>query len=288
MAVNFQTTFKSKAEHFIAQSSQFRRGDSQVKAKKIQRKLKLRHKHVALSFFLLGGFFFLVQQSYLFLITWDNLDIDQIEIQCRKPDIQIVTEQFLAKRNLGNILLLDIGRLRSTIETHRWIDEVHIRKKFPSTLIIDIQQRVPAALLKKRSYILIDREGIELEHLESETDLNLPLLIDEKKFRTNIEEKLQLAWDCLDDLPAFQKDAIETLDLSEYENVKVKHKESDTWIKLGNDRFSEKLQLYQSERKNLEKYGTLDYVDMRIQNRLYFKPKMKLSKSVISRPGKEE
>jgi cell division septal protein FtsQ len=288
MAVNFQTTFKSKAEYLLTQSTQFRRGDAQVKTKKVQRKLKLKHKHVAFSFFLLVGFFLFVQQSYLFLITWSNLEIDKLEIQCRKPDIQIVTEQFLAKQDLGNILLLDIGSLRTTIETHRWIEKVHIRKKFPSTLKIEIQERIPAAILKKGCYILIDGYGEELEYLESETDLNIPLLIDRNNFKINTKEKLHLAWDCLDDLSASQKDKIKTLDLSEYENVKLRQKESDTWIKLGIDQFSEKLRLYQEELANLEKYGTLEYVDMRIQDRIYFKPKIRLADSMISSPGKEE
>ena len=288
MAVNFSTTFKSKAEYLLSQSNQFRRGDSQAKTEKIQRKIRLRYKHVALSFILLVGFFLLVQQSYLFLITWKTLNIDQIEVMCRKPDIQIVTEQFLAKQDLGNILLLDIGRLRKAIETHRWIERIHVRKKFPSTLKIEILERVPAAVLKKDSFILIDRHGVELESIESETDLNIPLLLDRKKFRSHTKEKLQLAWECLDDLSMSQKDKIKSLDLSEYKNIKVRQKGSDTWIILGNDQFSEKLQLYQSERANLEKYGTLEYVDMRIQNRFYFKPKIRLADSVIFSPGKEE
>lgn len=287
MAVNFQTTFKSKAEFLLSQTAQFRRGDSQTTAKKIQRKLRIRHKHILLSFFLMAGFFILIQQSYLFLMAWDHLNIDKVEVLSQKPDLQIITEQYLARQNLGNLLLLDINRLRNTLETHRWIERVHIRKKFPSTLKIEIKERVPAAVLRKEAFVLIDRHGIELEGLESETDLNLPLLIDHGSFEFDKKEKLQLAWDCLDDLSSSQRERIEALNLSEYENIQVKHKDSPTWIKIGHDRFSEKLQIYQSERANLERFGALEYVDLRIQDRVYFKPKKRLVDRVILSPEKE-
>ena len=78
------------------------------------------------------------------------------------------------------------------------------------------------------------------------------------------------------------------LNLSEFKNIQVKQKGSATWIKLGHDRFSEKLQIFQSERANLEKFGIMDYVDLRFQDRLYFKPRVRLADSVIFSPGKEE
>jgi len=46
-----------------------------------------------------------------------------------------------------------------------------------------------------------------------------------------------------------------------------------TWLKLGENQFSEKIQTYQTEYSYLEPYEPLEYVDLRIPGRLIIKPR---------------
>ncbi len=66
---------------------------------------------------------------------------------------------------------------------------------------------------------------------------------------------------------------IDVLDLSGYKNVVVRFKESTTDLKLGADRFPEKLKSFQDWRPQLDTFEPLEYVDLRFQDRVYFKPR---------------
>jgi len=272
MAVNLNPVFKYQPEHFPTQSLHFRRKDKKTKTKKIKRKIKLGYKNIIFSFLFISILFIAFQQICLFLISWEKLSIDRILVNCSNPQIQADSQQFLKGKILGNILLLNINRLRQTLESHRRVKEVRIRRIFPATLKIKIEERVPAAVIKKQSAFLIDRQGVQLDPVDLTVNRNIPLFIDEGNFQLHAQEKQDLAWKCMESLTPSQKDKIDILDLSDYNNVKVKLKNSLTWLKLGENQFSEKIQTYQTEHSYLEPYEPLEYVDLRIRGRLIIKP----------------
>lgn len=277
MAFNLNAAVHSRARSYVSEPMHFQRREGKTKKKKIQRKIKLRFRHILFYIILMGGIFFALQRSYLFLICWDKLDIQDVTVISSMPRIQQEIQQFLEGKHLGNILLLDIGLLQGKFTAHRWIKEVRVRKILPSTLKIEIKERTPAALLKQRHTYLIDEEGVFLEKMEQEERMDLPLLVDSNKFQKDYEEKINLAWECLHSLSPSQKEQVEVLDLSEFENVTVKLKDNPTRLILGNERFSEKINLYTRLRTRLERFGNLEYVDLRLHDRLYIKPKNTLA-----------
>ena len=229
--------------------------------------------HILFYLILVGGLFYALQQAYLFLISWDKLNIKEVTVLSRMPEIKEETQRFFEGKRLGNILLLDIGFLQEKFTSHRWIKEVRVRKILPSTLKIEIKERTPAAFLKQNHTYMIDEDGVFLEKIEQGVKANLPLLIDSNKFKKDYEEKLNLAWECLRSLPLPEKERLEVLDLTEYENVTVRLKGNPTRLILGNERFSEKINLYNRLRAKLERFGDLEYVDLRLHDRIYIKPK---------------
>lgn len=275
MARHINPPFDYRTTALPSQSMQFQRGQGEVKIKKIQRKVRLKFKHILFFFFFLGGIFYLVQRFYLFLISWDHLEVKKIEIVCGKPEGKEEIEQVFDGKKLGNILLLDIGQLQEALTDISWIEDVQVRKIFPSCLKIKIKERQAVALLKKEkeNLYLIDEEGVELRKINSAEYEHFPLLIDSNNFEKDYKEKLKMAWECLRSLSPSEKEQIEALDLTDYGNVTVQLKETQTRLILGSDRFSEKFKLFQSFSDQLEPYGTLEYVDLRIQDRLYIKPK---------------
>jgi cell division septal protein FtsQ len=285
MARHINLPFDYRTTPLPSRSMQFQRGKGKVKTKKIQRKIRLQFKHILFFFLLLGGTFYLVQRFYLFLISWDHLEVKKIEIVCSKPEGKEEIEQAFNGKKLGNILLLDIGQLQEVLTDISWIKEVQVRKLFPSSLKIKIQERHPVALLKKENenLYLIDEEGVELRKINSAEYEHFPLLIDSNNFEKDYNEKLTIAWECLRSLSPSEKGQIKALDLTEYGNVTIQFKEIEAKLILGSDQFSQKLKLYQSFCDQLEQYGALEYVDLRIPDRLYIKPK----KNIRDIPRKE-
>jgi cell division septal protein FtsQ len=284
MASHTNSTLKYGADSFFPQTMQFRRKNVNPKRKKIKRKIRLKLIHILFILFLFLGIFFLIQRLYLFLISWNKLNVKTIEIYCQKPEVTEDIKDFLRDKELGNILLLNIDQLKWKIASHRWIKDVHVRKIFPSSIRIGIEERIPAAILKTDSLYIIDKQGVLLREINSNDDIRLPVLIDSKGFKKDFQEKIQLAWECLEDLSPEERKKIAMLDMSEFNNVSLKFNNSSTWFVFGNDRFSEKLQFY--KKANLEKFGPLEKVDLRFKDRLYIKPLKKQSKMGI--PSKME
>ncbi len=208
-------------------------------------------------------------------------------IVCRNPEVKEEILQNLEDINMGNILLFDIEHLQEALAAHRWIKEVRIRKILPSTLKIEIKDRTPVALLKRENLYLIDKEGIQLERIESREGLDLPLLVDSNNFQKDYKEKLELAWECLGSLSPSEKQQLEVLDLSEYKNITVQLKKKKTKLILGNDRFSQKLQAFQQYSARLGKFGILEYADLRFPDRFIIKPKKNPFRSVIPKSKRE-
>jgi hypothetical protein len=69
-----------------------------------------------------------------------------------------------------------------------------------------------------------------------------------------------------------EREEIEVLDLTEYENPKINLKDSPTWILIGERRFHERMKLYRDQEPILKQYGPLEYVDLRFGKRIYIKP----------------
>jgi len=272
MASHISMTFRPKGNSAISEQMQFRRKGKQETAKKVKRKIKLKARHFLIYFLFVGGFFFGVQKTYLFLISWDRLHVTSVEIQCSREAIKKDIERFLQGKNLGNLLLCDIGTLKEVILSHPWIKEVHMRKDFPSTVNIIITERRPAALMMCESLYLIDREGVKLQKVDPEHPGQYPLFIDEANFEHDAQAKLGLAWTCLDSLKQIKEVEVAVVDLSEYDSVKVKLKGSSTWIIFGRDHYREKMDFFLARQAVLHQYGSLEYVDLRFNDRLYIKP----------------
>jgi cell division protein FtsQ len=254
-----------------AGTSHFQRGEIRGRVQRAQRRILLRPKHIALAVLAISALLFGLSRAYLFLIGWDVFTIKTVILDCRVESARTELEAALADCRLGNILLLDIARLKDALERHRWVREAVIRKDFPATLRVEIRERRPAAVLGSADGLrLIDRDGVILENLASPEGLDLPLLRDEDGFRTDAAEKLELAWSCIDSLGPDERSRIESLDLSEFGKVVLTLKGNPTRLILGGDRFPEKLALYLEAEVWLKKQlGELDYVDLRLfQDRL--------------------
>lgn len=252
----------------------FQRGLEKVPVKKIQRKLTLRLKHIVLFFLLLVGLFYLLMKAYLFLITWEELDVKKTEVLCRLDFVARDLAPLVEASRLGNLLVLDIAGLQDRIETHRWVKEARLRKVFPSSLRIEIEERLPAAVLRVgRANLLIDQEGVMLEQLNAREESPLPLLVDASEFQDYYREKLNLAWACLNSLTAEIREEVDALDLSQIDSLSLTFKDRSTRLILGADRFLEKTQFFLNSLARLESdNGPLEYVDLRFDDRIYFRP----------------
>ncbi len=280
MAQGYHQTLRSRSDAYVSQPLLFQRGEGTIEVRK-PRKSNLRFRHIFLVLCLLGGFFFTLYKFTIFIISWDYLTIKTVIVRSTRPRVQEEIRSLLQGKKMGNILLLDIGRLKSSLEAHRWVREARVRKVFPSALEISLLEREPKALLKKSSYVLIDEAGVELENLDSREPEGFPVLVDGNDFARNYREKLQLAWECLNSLEPSLRAEVDVIDLSDFESLTLRLRSDPTRVILGDSRFRERLAAYKDWKVQLEsQFGTLDYLDLRFfDDRIYFRVQPTLNAS---------
>src|SRR2546422_2388025 len=93
---------------------------------------------------------------------------------------RVSREQVLALLDLPTdrgLLRTDPAVLQRTLETHPWIRRASVRRMFPETLAVDVQEREPVAILRNGGpEFLLDYEGGLVAERPAQDDETLPVL----------------------------------------------------------------------------------------------------------------
>lgn len=75
--------------------------------------------------------------------------------------------------------LVDLDSIRDRLmRDYRWIKEARVHRRWPDTLVIEIEERVPAAVWQHRGQLqLVDGEGVALQAVRENALPNLPVVI---------------------------------------------------------------------------------------------------------------
>ena len=74
--------------------------------------------------------------------------------------------------------LVDLEAVRQKLLTYGWIQDAHVSRRLPDTLLVHIVERQPAAIWQDRGRLtLIDATGVPLEAVRTDAMPDLPLVI---------------------------------------------------------------------------------------------------------------
>jgi cell division septal protein FtsQ len=267
----------------------FQRGEGKARLKKDPWRMPARLRQILLTVGLAALSFFALYEIFLFVISWNNLDVKDVQVFCADAAVKSEVARMVGNVRWGNILLLNLSRIRSRIESYPWVKETRLRKVFPASVKIEVTPRVPVALLQGDGLVPIDGERVELGRAVREDYPGLPVLFDAGGFREDRRDKLDLAWSCLADLSAAEKADVEILDLSDPNDVILKFRSDPTRLKLGDGLFARKIAFYRENRSRLaNESGPPEFADLRITDRIYFVPAGSIKRGQgITQPDKE-
>ncbi len=76
----------------------------------------------------------------------------------------------------ANLFGVDLEGVRRRVESNPWVRRTSIRKVPPSTLRIEIEERRPAAVIRRNGVVAVDAEGVVLGKVSTRPAKCLPLL----------------------------------------------------------------------------------------------------------------
>jgi cell division protein FtsQ len=181
-----------------------------------------------------------------------------------------------------NILTVRIGEWRQRVLTSPWVEDAAIRRVLPSTLEISVKERRPMGVGRLGTALyLVDPHGVIVdEYGPNYADIDLPIIDglsappprasgvidgDRAAFAARVLGALAAR-------PELVK-RVSQLDVSDVHNAVVILDGDTALLRLGESAFAERLQQYVDLAPALrERVATIDYVDLRFDERLYVRP----------------
>ena len=178
-----------------------------------------------------------------------------------------------------SILAVNLDEWRRALLNSPWVRDASLRKKLPATIDVVILERTPLGIgrINGLLYLVDDRGAVIDEYGPNYADFDLPI-IDGLSSAPGQEQsdgyRALLARRLLDALRARNMaDQISEIDVRDARNAVVLLEGDPTLIRLGSERFAERLQSYHELAPALrEQVPAIDYVDLRFDERVYVGP----------------
>jgi len=197
-----------------------------------------------------------------------------------------------------SMVTADLESWRQKLLNSPWVADAAIRRVLPGTLTVAISERRPMGIGRIRDVLyLIDQQGAIIdEYGPNYAELDLPIidglaaapstsgtLVDETRaalaarVMTDLHQRPDLAG------------RISQIDVSDPRDAVVILKGDTALVRVGEDHFVERIQSYVDLRPALrDRVPSIDYVDLRFDERVYVRPlgeKSKSSRGKASRTG---
>lgn len=197
----------------------------------------------------------------------------------------------------NNIILLQKDKIsRILMDNFKLIEKLEIKKYFPDTLVISIKEKNPMLILSSggQEYV-IDDLGVAYEKADFESDFlreNKLLTLEDSSGRKISIEKETLSPDYIKFILDVKDRLKSYLDIETSPTVKISNIASgditmetdDGWkinlnAEVGADKEVEMLKVVLDNKIEKEKRGELEYIDLRTDNKVYYKFKNAEQKS---------
>ena len=182
-----------------------------------------------------------------------------------------------------NMLFVNLDEVRRTLMASPWVADASLRRELPGRVDVVITEREPVAIGRfAEGLFVIDEDGSIVDEFgPNHADLDLPLVdglapagrdgrgpsVDPARAALVVRMLASLRQH-----PDLARD-VSQIDVSDSRDAVVLLKSDTTLIRVGEDRFAERLRSYLELAKALrERVPRIDSVDLRFGDRVYVKP----------------
>lgn len=184
-----------------------------------------------------------------------------------------------------NLLRLNLETIGNKVADHPWIARVDVRRNFPDTLVIEVVERDPVAILNLGYLYCVDSNGEVFKLLEGDDPLDMPvitgvdrdyLIQDQPKVAGYLRHAVGLLKD-LEKRRSFGLDEVSELHLTKNGGIVLFTYIAGVPVELGRDGYSAKLDRLERIYKELRpRLPLLRNIDLTVADRV-----------IVSRSGAE-
>ena len=212
--------------------------------------------------------------GYARVMASDRLKVGRVQVHGSRFLSEGEVRELLGPAVGENILGLDIDSLKGRLRASPWVAEATVRRTLPDTLEVDIEERVPVALVEANGLYLMDGEGTLIELFGPRTaGFDLPIV----RGLSGIEgdarrDRARRAGALLQDLGDLASE-ISEVQFEESGDLLVGLRGAGEVLRMGNPPYRKKLTTFLGLRADLaQRCPRAEYFDLRFRDRIYAKP----------------
>lgn len=117
--------------------------------------------------------------GYRFVTTSPRFAVTTVEVQGNQVLTADQIRAVLPVRMGDNVFGIDLDALAAAVRENPWVDRVEARRVLPHTIVIDLREHVPAAVVQLGSPYLVDAEGHPFKRAElgiTDEGIGLPII----------------------------------------------------------------------------------------------------------------
>jgi cell division protein FtsQ len=216
-----------------------------------------------------------------FVLASDALTVTRITVQGNQRMSRGEVLALLDGLTGSSLMTVELEGWRTKLLGSPWVADAAIRRMFPGTLAVAISERQPMGIGRiKGALYLIDSTGAVIDEFgPNYADLDLPIVdglgADSPPGADLDRARAALAGRVMSELQSWPALAaqVSQIDVTDARNAVVMLKGDTTLVRIGRERFSERLRSYLDLMPALkERIPEIDYVDLRYDERVYVRP----------------
>lgn len=178
------------------------------------------------------------------------------------------------------LLSADLARWRERLLASAWVADAHLRRRLPSTIVVNIAERTPIGIARFGTELyLIDEQGVVIDEYGPEyADLDLPVVSGLGPVREGLAAdrvRVDLAARVIGSLkgaPSLAK-RLSEVDVADEHNAAVILTGDRALLHVGADQFVPRLMAYTDMSAALrQRVPEIDSVDLRFEDRMFVRP----------------
>jgi cell division protein FtsQ len=131
---------------------------------------------VAFQLLLVAFFLFIGHQAYGYLRETPFFRVREVEVKGNQKIPKEILLSLTRVERMPNLFMVRLKEISRRLESHPWVDQVKVRKIFPSKILIEVEERKPIAIIQLEELYYIDAKGVIFSPVGDRDDHNYPFL----------------------------------------------------------------------------------------------------------------